>query len=351
MATASADAGFWPAVAAAEPLSPEQARLYRPAVARLAAATSPALADWLLGRPSDDRGPLIAPEEVRRSRLLNRFTRAQGVRWLGVLTEAGIEVVCLKGMAACCTIYPDPDLRGMSDVDLLVRGRDIQRLVTVLAARGFVFKKAQGTPRWGLIGDASFHPFVAPDGAFSIDLHVEPDDYPLHRGLSTEAVFAHAHTAYVDGLPIRVPSGPHFLLLALANAARDKLGPEAVKSVVDAVVYLARTGRSPDWDAILAAARRGGFLCTVRAMAVFLERLGVPRARLPQDAFTEPRGLARKELARAVADFAALFPTEPDKLALQRREIFLLAPSRVVLRRYGRRLLGLIRPWPGIPDS
>ena len=342
------DAGFWPAIAAHRKLTPEEAKRFRPAAGRLAALTSPALADWLLSSPVDADGPLIPSEEIHRSRLLARFTRSQGLHWLGMLAEADIETVCLKGTAAGSLLYPDADLRPLSDVDLLVRHRDLKRLVETLDAKGFVFIKARGTPRWGHIGDASFHPCVAPNGSFSFDLHVEPDDYPTHRGLSADDVFAAARTVTLDGVPIRIPSGPHFLLLALTNAARDKLGPEAMKSIADAVVYLGRSDLDPGWPEILQRARAGGFFKTLRGLAAFLAMLGVPDKRLP-DNLGDLGLLANGESQRAVADVADGYSALPSKWSLQRREFFMLAPLAVIIRRYSRRLRGLIAPWPGIP--
>lgn len=342
-------AGFWPAIAAGRPLSMDEAGRCRAAVGRLAAFTSAAIADWSLSGPADRDGPLISPADIERSRLLTRFTRTQGLRWLGVLAEADIEVVCLKGMASGSLLYPQADIRTMSDVDLLVRARDLRKLIETLTARGFVFRKALATPNWGHIGDASFQPFVAPNGAFSFDLHIQPDDFPLHRGLSADDVFSASRNITVDGVQIRIPSGPHCLLLALTNAARDKLGPEALKSIVDAVVYLARTDLDPGWPEILERARTGGFTRTVRAMAALLAALGVPQRRLP--AGSAAIGvLARGELVRAIADLADCYPVLPDKLSLQRREIFLLSPLPVVIHRYARRLHGLIAPRSGIPS-
>lgn len=340
------NAGFWSAVAAGKPLSANEAVTFRPAISRLAQFTSPALADWLLQNPADDTGRLFAPAEVERSRLLARFTRAQGLRWLDLIAEAGIEVVCMKGTASGALLYPDADCRPLNDVDLLVRAHDLKKLVEILASKGFVFGKAIGTPRWGHIGDASFQPFVAPGGGFSFDLHVQPDDYPTHRGLSCDDVFAAAGTVTIDGVPVRIPCSPHVLLLALTNAARDKLGPEAMKSIIDAVVYLGRSKLDPDWPDITQRARRGGFLKTIQAMVAVLAELGVPERRLPYGL----GALFAGELDRAVADLVDCYSTVPGKWALQRREILLLAPVPVIAWRYMRRLRGLIAPWPGLPS-
>ena len=342
-------AGLWPAIAAGRRPTPDEILLLRSAAARLARLTSPALADWLLSSPADDAGPAIAPEMVRRSRLLNRFARAQAMRWLSVVADSGIDVVCLKGLAAALSVYPEPDLRGMGDVDILVRERDVGALVRALTAHGFAFKESAETPLWGLVSTASFHPFVAPDKLFVFDLHIQPDADPVPRGLTAESVFAKARTIAIDGMAIKIPSAPHFLLLAITNAARDKLGADAVKSLADAFAYLARTSLDPGWPETIAAARVGGFIRTLRAVLAVLARLGVPPARLPAGFPLDLDRIARSELERVIADYADIFPEEPGKLALQRRELLLLAPPAVIARRYGRRFRGLIRPWPGIP--
>jgi hypothetical protein len=346
VAAAVHDARFWSAIIADRPLAANESAAFRPAILRLAQFTSPALVDWLLKSPGDGSGPLFSSAEIERSRLLARFTRAQGLRWLGVIAESGIEVVCMKGVASGVLLYPDADLRPLSDIDLLVRRRDLKRLVEVLAAKGFVFHEAMGTPRWGHIGDASFHPFVAPAGSFSFDLHIQPDDFPTHHGLSADDVFAAAQTVAVDGISVRIPCGSHFLLLALTNAARDKLGPDAMKSIIDTVVYLGRSDLDPDWAEILKRARRGGFLKTMQALVAVLATLGVPERRLPYGLGT----LFAGELNRTVADLADCYPVVPGKWALQRREILLLAPLPVIARRYMRRLRGLIVPWSGMPS-
>jgi hypothetical protein len=49
-------------------------------------------------------------------------------------------VVYLKGFAFEHTLYPDTDMRTISDIDILVRERDLGRLLDSLIGRGFEFK-------------------------------------------------------------------------------------------------------------------------------------------------------------------------------------------------------------------
>ncbi len=55
---------------------------------------------------------------------------------LGALAAAGIEALVVKGGALCHMLYPEPGLRPMSDLDLLVRRQDIEPARGVLLEQG-----------------------------------------------------------------------------------------------------------------------------------------------------------------------------------------------------------------------
>lgn len=335
---------------AAGPLTPEAAARLRPAMARLAQLTSPATAASLLA-PILPAGFAAIPEaEVVRDRLATRYLRAEAGRWLALLDSRGIAVVALKGFATGLVCYPSPEDRGLGDVDLLVPRADLGRLVATLAAEGFRFRKAAGTPRWGLASDASFHPFVAPAGPLAFDLHVQPDDFPVHRSLSAETIFAAARRVPLGRGGVLVPCDAHLFLLALTNAARDKYDPHAVKCLVDAAVRLTRVAGDVDWQAVRATARAGGYESIVRLGALALHRLGLPADRLARDLLAPYRGLRAVSFERAVADLADCFARPPSKWALQRREWLLTAPPAAVAFRNVRRLRGMLRPWRGVPN-
>lgn len=318
----------------------------RPAMERLARFASPAHADWLL-RPVLPAGYApIPPDEVLRDRLRTRFLRAEARRWLGLIDAAGIELLPLKGFATGLAVYPDPELRGLGDVDLLLRARDLPRLAGWLRDHGFAFRASQGEPIWGHSGDASFDPCVAPDGQVAFDLHIQPDDYPLHRALTVEAVFAAAHPVIDAGMSLRIPCDAHLFLIAASNAARDKLDENAVRSVADMAV-MARRGI--DWPAMSAILEPYGETQLLRLAAQLLIGLGWPGEGLPPALARAYRGLAGWEMARATAAFADMFAVLPTKVGLQRREWLLTGGLRVAAWRASRRLRGLIKPWPGTP--
>lgn len=86
------------------------------------------------------------PDQFRRSaRLLLLRHRAINTVLMNVLAEvlkylgqAGIDVLVLKGAALCRTVYPEPCLRPMRDIDLLVRPEQATQAQELLIEMGFI---------------------------------------------------------------------------------------------------------------------------------------------------------------------------------------------------------------------
>lgn len=72
-----------------------------------------------------------------RNRRANQVRTQALVRVLGAFCQAGIEALVLKGGALMHLLYPDPALRPMSDLDLLVRSAEIPRARAILTELGF----------------------------------------------------------------------------------------------------------------------------------------------------------------------------------------------------------------------
>lgn len=320
------------------------------AARRFAWIVSPVLADHLLAPAVARLGyALFDAEAVRTSRLAGRFNLAQQRRWAGVIVDSGIEVAFLKGFANAHTLYPDPELRAQGDLDLLVRAADRDRLVALLTDRGFRFRPSRPSP-WGLISEASYLPFVSSDGACDIDIHIQPDAYPAYRSLDTERLFRRARPVAAGELSVRIPAPEHALVLCVTNTAKDKFGIYGVRKVIDAIMLLRGAG-ALDWDEVRGLARDGGFWKPMRGFFLLLVRLGVPRDAMAGAPLEPLGGLAGRELDRAVADFAALFPRDPTAAALLRREVALCAEPPVAAHNLWRRLSGLARPNLGLPPG
>lgn len=153
---------------AVHPLLAHCARLQSDAAhqARLAELAA-GVEDWAALLAEAERhglGPLLhwhlrashapVPQEVRRTlqagyirhRHANRVRLNLLAQVLRAYAEAGLEVRVVKGGALAHLLYPDPTLRPMSDLDLLVRPADLPRAREALSTLGLTSGPAEASP-------------------------------------------------------------------------------------------------------------------------------------------------------------------------------------------------------------
>ncbi|HUC61867.1 MAG TPA: nucleotidyltransferase family protein [Alphaproteobacteria bacterium] len=346
----AAGSALWRAVFRPESLSVPAPAGLDAAAARLVELVSAPLADFFLARAAERLGaPLVERDLVERGKLQARFARAAQLECLRALDAAGIETVCFKGFAHAYLLYPDPDLRTFGDLDLLVRPADLGRVIELLAARGFTFRP-ETAQRWGFQAEGSFVPFASADDSCNLDLHTEPDVPPIGRALDAGLVFARARAFAAGTLALKAPSAEHMVVLGLSNAAKDRLGPYAVRKLLD-LVRLVALEPGLDWHEIESLVSRAGLAGPARAVFALLERLGAELSGVPRSLRRPPGWPAQGEFERLVADYETMLAGEAGALAVLRREFLITAGAAVALRRNGRRFSGLVRPRSGLPPG
>jgi len=139
-----------------------------------------------LREEGEGRCPAEAMELLRRRHEANRrrnlFLAGELVRVLGALEGAGVRGVPLKGVALAATAYGDLSLRRFTDLDVLVRRRDVPRASEALRLLGY---RLQGKgDREGGAGAAE-HLFSRRDGRVFVELHddLAPHHFPIPRDL------------------------------------------------------------------------------------------------------------------------------------------------------------------------
>jgi hypothetical protein len=300
------------------------------------------LADRLAGRSSRALiEALLAPLGVRlagaaNDLLLSRLGHAAQLRAYRRLDEAGLQPVALKGFANAHRLYDDPVLRIVGDLDLLLERRHLKAAIELFAADGFRFAPAD--KRWGVIGEASFAPFHSADGVCNIDFHVAPDSWPLPLGLAGNDV--RSKVQIVAG--IRMPSDEHALLIAIANAAKDKFGWRTLGKALDLARLLNRRAAAMDWDEIQRRARAARLEPAMACFFALLRGLGGDAPFLPG-----PFGGA---LFRAlVAEWHGGFASEPSRSTMLAREALLAHTPATAVTLNLKRLAGLLSPNDGVP--
>ena len=136
-----------------------------PAMACCLVAETDLLPNWdhlLIRAEQHGLGPLaylhlkqtdaLVPQEVQRAlkALFLRHRYANGMRQqvlielLALLAAQGIPVLVLKGAALAFLVYPQPGLRCMRDIDLLVKSSDAQLVQKLLKREGFDLYQGKG---------------------------------------------------------------------------------------------------------------------------------------------------------------------------------------------------------------
>ncbi|MCG3130259.1 MAG: hypothetical protein FLDDKLPJ_01013 [Phycisphaerae bacterium] len=148
----------------------------------------------------------------RRSACLRPILRA--------LHEADVPTLLLKGAALNATVYADDDLRGMSDVDLLIRQEDSGRADRILNSLGC--RRESEPLHEGLFPRFYYErPYLTSDRpALRLDLHVRPFR-PVHyrRTVPPEAMWLAPRRIIVADEPAWTPSIEETLIHLCVHAA------------------------------------------------------------------------------------------------------------------------------------
>jgi hypothetical protein len=76
---------------------------------------------------------LEGQQQYRKTWISNLLINKVAVKLFNLLETGGIDAVGLRGLHLANFIYPDPALRPMADLDILIRPKDRDRLIEVLA--------------------------------------------------------------------------------------------------------------------------------------------------------------------------------------------------------------------------
>jgi len=245
--------------------------------------------------PEESRAVLRATvaASATRDQLWLKRTLAEAI---GALRDEGIDPIVLKGTAVAHTVYPEPWLRALGDVDLLVPRADLPRADSKLRERGF----------WGSDTfqvdfpkvDHHTAPLQLPSSTIALELHhqilSEPHPYRFDvDGLRTRA--QRKDLGGVQALVLAPADAIHHASVHLSYAHRYEVTP--LRGLVD-ILGLANGQAGPvDWEGFLQsvkAARTSGAVYWPLRMA--REWLDAPIPNPVLDALSPPVGL-RKLLA------------------------------------------------------
>ena len=214
---------------------------------RLAPAAARALADTPL--PESARAHLDAATAQARAQWL--LHRAALQRFLELMAQEPQQpVILLKGAALALTLYDDPSIRPMNDIDLLVGPAHLTQVVERMRQAGYEERSL------GAGGDVGYlHHFIFSDPATGVrfELHrtlplLPPDDEALDWFLSQ------TRTHDLDGAPFLTLAPEAQLLHLAAHAVLEHGGAAGALGVwfYDIDQLIRKWGDELDWEETIA---------------------------------------------------------------------------------------------------
>ena len=188
------------------------------------------------------------------------------------LTDAGLEPVILKG-PVIADRYPEPGLRPMDDIDILLPPADHAAALSVLVRNGWNIARAG---RRDLYDSVLTHPDVP---TFSLELHYGLES-PSQRVTTLDA-----NTLWRTRLPIDCMGTPAFglpaaeeLVVLAAHAGKPHHGFARMIWIADLAMLIGvETHDKPtmDWERVAAIARENRCLTVTAAALALARRVGV----------------------------------------------------------------------------
>jgi len=180
---------------------------------------------------------------------------------LAALDAAAVSTLLLKGAHLARMVYPNPGLREMNDVDLLVRLADAGRAARALQALGYDFV-APCDPDNGLVGTHHFPRLVKP-GAAPIELHVTLTPAEFGLAIDTDGLWQRS-VPLAPGSLHAVLSPEDLLLHICVHSTYAHAAEFGLRPLCD-VDQIVRAFPALDWDAVYRRAvewktARGTFL-------------------------------------------------------------------------------------------
>jgi hypothetical protein len=235
--------------------------------------------------------------------------REELVRILDLLGAEGIETVLLKGAALACTVYEDPSLRTMNDLDLLMRDSEIPAAARALEALSYrqLYRASLADPGKRAAFYGGHHhatPLIAPRGRAIVELHRHIVSMGQDGFYDVEKIRTRARRIIIEGRRALVPSPADLVLHTCLHLSYSDRFVGKLRDLIDLHETISLHGDQIDWGAMLAeipseAAARCLYSCLDLARRLY----GTP---VPEDFLYELRrasrlGILGVHLLRALA--------------------------------------------------
>jgi len=201
----------------------------------------------------------------------NLFNHASEV--LTSLADNQLPVIALKGLALAESIYGDIAVRPMSDLDLLVKEKDLIRAGRILLTMGY----KQRFPAWESMAKTFHHlPHFSNKSGVIIELHwniVPPDSFIK---MDLDGFWERARLIKVNNIEVRVFSPEDLFLHLCIHACLHLRTGLGLIPICDIAGLIKTAADGIDWQIVIERATRwGGEKCVYLMLLLVRELLGV----------------------------------------------------------------------------
>ena len=217
-------------------------------------------------------------ERIQAADLMARWTTGDILETSVAVFAAARAIDCqpvlMKGGATALRYYPEPHLRLMTDIDLLIPPGQLAALESQLHTLGFeqTSDKPVGTY------DSHHHamPFFDERRGVWIELHTRP--YPPSSPLASDSRFsrdafdAHLASLTIGGETARVMNHEMQLVYTCTRWAETLKSGRGIFPMLDVALLLREEGRTLDWDRVCGIAQGSWAATPTTAMLSYLNR-------------------------------------------------------------------------------
>jgi hypothetical protein len=238
-------------------------------IAGMVTGTGPLLGYWVERRRldvHDDLARLLARHLDHGRRRIERVRR-EVTPALSALVNAGVTPIVIKGFHTAQAYFPEPGVRPLADVDVIIRPQEVERAEAALALAGFVGDPPLHRPYkrpWmpsGMDRRTWSLEFWHARSPWWLELHDAPSfgQLLLHR-VTLEHPADHV-VSWDAGLPLRVPETPHRIAILATHLSGELYGMRLLRLVeLILVVRREREHGKLDWAAVEMVLKRSGAL-------------------------------------------------------------------------------------------
>jgi Uncharacterised nucleotidyltransferase len=212
---------------------------------------------------------------MRAQHLFNLSLTAELIRILRDFSAAGIDTILVKGPVTSLLAYGDPAVRSYTDLDLLIRQRDVQTAFERMRDMGFHCDLPQSSIRAGKVPGE--YVFRKPERRL-VELHSESTFRYYPKGLRIEDLFNRSRRVLLENREVRALSLQDELVFNCVHGCKDFW--ERLLWVAD-IAGLVTHQPEIDWQKTKAAAAEAGaerMLYVGVQLAASLLRIQIPAA-------------------------------------------------------------------------